>query len=250
MRCLAITLHPPAAAPLPSLAPPVKQSPGPSITATKETNCSDVIVRECHWACTLWSPPRSLDRMRVQQSRPALSLWPSRVRGQRLEEWRRLRRVFAPHGGAEVWPVRPRLPAQPPQPDGPPRRLHTYGFVWPSLGFTLVIDTDRYVAFLLCVGWPGCVCSPEGTENGGRCDDATGSCQCKANVEGPRCDRCRRGYYGLSASNPLGCSGMFSHFHNLDFSFNTLFHQENVEVYRTEKRGLIFMNYQVFMSWF
>lgn len=51
-----------------------------------------------------------------------------------------------------------------------------------------------------------CVCNPEGTENGGRCDDITGSCQCKANVEGPRCDRCKRGHYGLSASNPLGCS--------------------------------------------
>ncbi|XP_044068558.1 laminin subunit beta-3 isoform X2 [Siniperca chuatsi] len=51
-----------------------------------------------------------------------------------------------------------------------------------------------------------CICSAEGTLNGGRCDDSTGSCQCKVNVEGPRCDRCKRGYYGLSASNPLGCS--------------------------------------------
>lgn len=52
----------------------------------------------------------------------------------------------------------------------------------------------------------GCICSAEGTVNGGRCDDSTGSCQCKVNVEGPRCDRCKRGYHGLSASNPLGCS--------------------------------------------
>ncbi|KAI4827778.1 hypothetical protein KUCAC02_031149 [Chaenocephalus aceratus] len=51
-----------------------------------------------------------------------------------------------------------------------------------------------------------CVCSAEGTVNGGRCDDSTGLCQCKLNVEGPRCDRCRRGYYGLSPSSPLGCS--------------------------------------------
>ncbi|KAI3370517.1 hypothetical protein L3Q82_025278 [Scortum barcoo] len=51
-----------------------------------------------------------------------------------------------------------------------------------------------------------CICSAEGTVNGGQCDDSTGSCQCKANVEGPRCERCKRGYYGLSASNPLGCS--------------------------------------------
>ncbi|XP_059185113.1 laminin subunit beta-3-like [Centropristis striata] len=51
-----------------------------------------------------------------------------------------------------------------------------------------------------------CICSAEGTVNGGRCDDNTGSCQCKVNVEGPRCDRCKRGSYDLSASNPLGCS--------------------------------------------
>ncbi|XP_040014667.1 laminin subunit beta-3-like [Xiphias gladius] len=51
-----------------------------------------------------------------------------------------------------------------------------------------------------------CMCSAEGTVNGGRCDDITGSCQCKVNVEGPRCDQCKRGYYGLSDSNPLGCT--------------------------------------------
>uniref|UniRef100_A0A3Q3N640 Laminin, beta 3 n=1 Tax=Mastacembelus armatus TaxID=205130 RepID=A0A3Q3N640_9TELE len=51
-----------------------------------------------------------------------------------------------------------------------------------------------------------CICSAEGTVNGGRCDDSTGSCQCKRNVEGSRCDRCKRGYYSLSISNPLGCS--------------------------------------------
>ncbi|XP_061688490.1 laminin subunit beta-3-like [Syngnathoides biaculeatus] len=51
-----------------------------------------------------------------------------------------------------------------------------------------------------------CVCNADGTVNGGSCDDNTGLCQCKLNVEGPRCDQCKRGYYGLSASNPLGCS--------------------------------------------
>uniref|UniRef100_A0A672F831 Laminin, beta 3 n=1 Tax=Salarias fasciatus TaxID=181472 RepID=A0A672F831_SALFA len=51
-----------------------------------------------------------------------------------------------------------------------------------------------------------CVCSAEGSLNGGRCDDVTGSCTCKAKVEGPRCDRCKRGHYGLSTSNLLGCS--------------------------------------------
>ncbi|KAM6927923.1 laminin subunit beta-3 [Xenentodon cancila] len=50
-----------------------------------------------------------------------------------------------------------------------------------------------------------CSCSAEGTENGTPCEDSTGSCQCKVNVEGPRCDRCKRGYYGLRVSNALGC---------------------------------------------
>nr|XP_020504058.1 laminin subunit beta-3 [Labrus bergylta] len=51
-----------------------------------------------------------------------------------------------------------------------------------------------------------CICSAEGSINGGQCDHNSESCLCKANVEGPRCDRCKRGYYGLSASDPLGCS--------------------------------------------
>ncbi|XP_029006744.1 laminin subunit beta-3 [Betta splendens] len=51
-----------------------------------------------------------------------------------------------------------------------------------------------------------CMCSAEGTVNGGQCEGSSGSCQCKANVEGPYCERCKRGYYGLTASNPLGCS--------------------------------------------
>ncbi|KAJ8260266.1 hypothetical protein GJAV_G00178990 [Gymnothorax javanicus] len=51
-----------------------------------------------------------------------------------------------------------------------------------------------------------CQCSVEGSERGGQCDVRAGVCQCKANVEGPRCDRCKKGYYGLSANNPEGCS--------------------------------------------
>ncbi|KAL6111275.1 lamb3 [Pungitius sinensis] len=51
-----------------------------------------------------------------------------------------------------------------------------------------------------------CICNAEGTVNGGRCDESTGFCLCKENVEGPRCDRCKRGYYDLSPSNPVGCS--------------------------------------------
>lgn len=51
-----------------------------------------------------------------------------------------------------------------------------------------------------------CSCNAAGSENGGQCGGENGACRCKANVEGPNCDRCKSGYYGLSASNPLGCT--------------------------------------------
>uniref|UniRef100_A0A4W4FK74 Laminin, beta 3 n=1 Tax=Electrophorus electricus TaxID=8005 RepID=A0A4W4FK74_ELEEL len=49
-------------------------------------------------------------------------------------------------------------------------------------------------------------CDSMGSEKGGQCDQVTGACLCKANVEGARCDRCKPGYFGLSTANPLGCS--------------------------------------------
>ncbi|XP_048106035.1 laminin subunit alpha-2 isoform X4 [Alosa alosa] len=59
-----------------------------------------------------------------------------------------------------------------------------------------------------------CECDPAGSsadtcdaEHGAcACADRTGQCSCKANVEGLNCDQCRAGTFGLSLSNPLGCS--------------------------------------------
>ncbi|MEQ2172769.1 Laminin subunit beta-2 [Goodea atripinnis] len=63
----------------------------------------------------------------------------------------------------------------------------------------------------------GCDCDPDGSENGGLCDSHSdpslgmvgGQCRCKANVEGPRCDKCKTGYFGLSADNPVGCQRIY-----------------------------------------
>lgn len=49
--------------------------------------------------------------------------------------------------------------------------------------------------------------------DGGLCDGAddpergliAGQCRCKEHVQGPRCDRCKAGFFGLSAANPQGC---------------------------------------------
>uniref|UniRef100_A0A8D0FZI3 Laminin subunit beta 2 n=1 Tax=Strix occidentalis caurina TaxID=311401 RepID=A0A8D0FZI3_STROC len=58
-----------------------------------------------------------------------------------------------------------------------------------------------------------CDCDPGGSLDGGLCDGAddpargliAGQCRCKEHVAGPRCDRCKPGFFGLSATNPQGC---------------------------------------------
>ncbi|XP_066838054.1 basement membrane-specific heparan sulfate proteoglycan core protein isoform X7 [Anser cygnoides] len=52
-----------------------------------------------------------------------------------------------------------------------------------------------------------CQCDLQGSI-GERCD-ASGLCQCKANVEGPRCATCRPHHFHLSAVNPAGCLPCF-----------------------------------------
>lgn len=63
---------------------------------------------------------------------------------------------------------------------------------------------------------PACDCDPMGSQDGGRCDPhddpalglVSGQCRCKEHVVGSRCQQCRDGFFGLSASNPLGCQRM------------------------------------------
>lgn len=66
-----------------------------------------------------------------------------------------------------------------------------------------------------------CDCDPDGSQNGGMCDSHTdtslglvgGQCRCKVNVDGPRCDKCKTGFFGLSADNPQGCQREYPGLH-------------------------------------
>lgn len=58
-----------------------------------------------------------------------------------------------------------------------------------------------------------CDCDPHGSLDEGICDSVTdsvnglvaGSCHCKTNVEGRRCDICKNGYWNFTDANPEGC---------------------------------------------
>uniref|UniRef100_UPI0037E8F603 laminin subunit beta-4 n=1 Tax=Semicossyphus pulcher TaxID=241346 RepID=UPI0037E8F603 len=50
-----------------------------------------------------------------------------------------------------------------------------------------------------------CDCDPAGSQGGGLCDNRSGRCVCKENVEGQRCDRCKQGFFNLRADDSAGC---------------------------------------------
>ncbi|XP_076839895.1 LOW QUALITY PROTEIN: laminin subunit beta-2 [Brachyhypopomus gauderio] len=58
-----------------------------------------------------------------------------------------------------------------------------------------------------------CDCDPSGSVNDGTCDGhdspaqgmIAGQCRCKENAQGPRCDTCKVGFFGLKANDPYGC---------------------------------------------
>ncbi|KAG5893086.1 hypothetical protein JTB14_029481 [Gonioctena quinquepunctata] len=64
-----------------------------------------------------------------------------------------------------------------------------------------------------------CDCDPSGSLDGGICDSITdpvnslaaGSCHCKTNVEGRRCDSCKNGYWNFTEANPDGCQKCTCH---------------------------------------
>ena len=59
-------------------------------------------------------------------------------------------------------------------------------------------------------GCQACQCFPEGSPgNTPDCETLNGSCKCKENVEGARCEKCKPGHFQIEGENELGCTPCF-----------------------------------------
>jgi len=59
-------------------------------------------------------------------------------------------------------------------------------------------------------GCQACRCLPEGSlGNRPDCDTLGGKCQCKENVEGDMCEKCKEGYFTIERNNQFGCTPCF-----------------------------------------
>uniref|UniRef100_A0AAR5PFS0 Basement membrane-specific heparan sulfate proteoglycan core protein n=1 Tax=Dendroctonus ponderosae TaxID=77166 RepID=A0AAR5PFS0_DENPD len=85
-----------------------------------------------------------------------------------------------------------------------------------------------------------CNCDPRGTANNG-C--VQGACQCKSNVEGASCDRCRNGTFGLSANTIEGCEFCFCSGVSTECSQSHLY-LEQIPVQITEEHHFILTDEQ------
>ena len=57
-----------------------------------------------------------------------------------------------------------------------------------------------------------CNCSVPGSR-GPECDPLQGTCECKPNVKGVKCDQCKDGTINLAVTNPDGCQACFCYDH-------------------------------------
>lgn len=63
-------------------------------------------------------------------------------------------------------------------------------------------------------GCESCDCMVEGSQgNRPSCDTTDGACECKQNVEGQRCDRCKSGHFHIDLDNEFGCTPCFCYGH-------------------------------------
>ena len=68
-------------------------------------------------------------------------------------------------------------------------------------------------------GCESCDCMVEGSlGNRPSCNTETGDCDCKQNVEGQRCDRCKSGHFYIDLDNDFGCTPCFCYGHTAQCS--------------------------------
>lgn len=64
-------------------------------------------------------------------------------------------------------------------------------------------------------GCKACNCLPAGSRNNRPdCDTLAGNCQCKQNVEGRNCEKCKEGFFQIDATNEFGCTPCFCYGHS------------------------------------
>lgn len=54
--------------------------------------------------------------------------------------------------------------------------------------------------------FPACECHPQGSLSA-LCDQVTGQCSCRREVDGQRCSRCLPGFFGFPHCRPCPCNG-------------------------------------------
>lgn len=59
-------------------------------------------------------------------------------------------------------------------------------------------EEEKIFNQFLCFLFKDCDCDHSGTEPG-VCSNETGTCMCRSNFDGSRCDRCFPGFYGFPA---------------------------------------------------
>ena len=55
------------------------------------------------------------------------------------------------------------------------------------------------MSFYIIILFSECQCNPEGSRSGGVCD-ASGQCPCLPNIEGTKCDKCKKGFGAVAES--------------------------------------------------
>ncbi|KAI1289518.1 Laminin subunit gamma-1 [Halotydeus destructor] len=75
-----------------------------------------------------------------------------------------------------------------------------------------------------------CACNVAGSYNNtASCDSFSGQCRCKLNVEGPKCDQCKPGFFDLQTDHEFGCLPCFCYGHSSVCESDNDYLKTNVE---------------------